>query len=68
VVSLPPEASGDTPYGSYSVKVETKPGEVVVKSRLSLKVTRILPARYPEFRRFCADVDAALSPRLLVSP
>jgi hypothetical protein len=68
VVSLPPEASGETPYGSYSIKVETKPGEVVVKSRLSLKVTRVAPAHYPEFKRFCADVDTALSPRLLVSP
>jgi hypothetical protein len=48
--------------------VETKPGEVVVKSRLSLTVTRVAPARYPEFKRFCADVDSALSPRLLVSP
>jgi hypothetical protein len=68
VVSLPPEASGDTPYGSYSVKVEAKPGEVMVKSRVSLKVTRVSPAQYPEFKRFCAEVDAALSPRLLVSP
>jgi hypothetical protein len=37
VVSAPPNARGDSPFGSYCVELE-QPGQVTVKSRLAVKV------------------------------
>jgi hypothetical protein len=68
VVSAPVPVEKTTPFGSYSVKVEQAHGEVVVKSKLSIKVPRILPADYQAWKRFCEEADSALSPRLLVKP
>jgi cellulose synthase operon protein C len=68
VASAPPNASADTPFGSYSVQVETQPGQVTVKSRLLLRTTRIRPADYAAWKKFCAAADQALSPRLVVGP
>jgi cellulose synthase operon protein C len=68
VVSAPVPVEKATPFGSYSVKVEQAHGEVIVKSKLSIKVPRILPADYQAWKRFCEEADSALSPRLLVKP
>ena len=68
VASAPPNASADTPFGSYSVQVEAQPGQVTVKSRLLLRTTRIRPAEYAAWKKFCAAADQALSPRLVVGP
>ncbi len=68
VVSAPPAASGDTRFGSYSVKVEQKNGQVTVKSRVAIKVNRVTPAEYAAWKKFCAEVDRALTPRLVVKP
>jgi tetratricopeptide (TPR) repeat protein/transglutaminase-like putative cysteine protease len=67
VVSAPPNVSKSTAFGSYSVKVEQKPGEVVVTSSLAVKASRIKPAEYSMWRQFCADADQAMAHRLIVS-
>jgi tetratricopeptide (TPR) repeat protein len=66
VLSGPENARGDGPFGSYSVEVENLGGKVIVRTKLSLKKTRILPADYTSFRQFCAEVDSALGKRLVV--
>ena len=68
VTSMPRAASADTKFGSYSVRVNLKPGQVVVTSHVSVKVSRVTPGQYAAWRRFCADADQALSPRLVVTP
>jgi hypothetical protein len=67
VISAPPNVSKRTPFGSYSVQVEHKPGEVVVTSRLSVEASRIEPREYPKWRQFCTDADQAMAHRLIVS-
>jgi tetratricopeptide (TPR) repeat protein/transglutaminase-like putative cysteine protease len=68
VVSGPVERSASTPFGSFSVKVEQGRGEVIVKSRLEVKVSRVEPSDYKAWKRFCEDADSAFSPRLMVKP
>jgi cellulose synthase operon protein C len=68
VVAGPPDARGSSRFGSYSVETTRDGKDVVVKSRLALDVTRVLPADYAAFRKFCQEVDQAMSHRLLVSP
>ncbi len=68
VVSAPPDVSGSTRFGSYSVKVEKQTGQVTVKSHLEVKVSRVTPSEYAAWKKFCAAVDRALTPRLVVKP
>jgi cellulose synthase operon protein C len=67
LLSAPAPARGESGFGSYSVSVEQQPGQVTVRSRLELKQSRIRPSEYDAWRKFCAEVDAALGPRLVVS-
>ncbi|HEY6727685.1 MAG TPA: DUF3857 and transglutaminase domain-containing protein, partial [Polyangiaceae bacterium] len=67
VVSAPPDVSHQSAFGAFSVKLEQKPGEVIVHSRLEVKATRIKPRDYNAWKKFCADADQALSPRLIVT-
>jgi tetratricopeptide (TPR) repeat protein len=68
VISAPENREGNSQFGSFSVKVEQAKGEIVVRSKLMVKVPRIEPADYQAWKRFCEDADSALSPRLLVKP
>jgi hypothetical protein len=68
VISAPDPARIDTPFGYYSLAIEVKPDRVSVKGRLGLRVPRVKPADYPAFKRFCEDVDRALSQRLVIEP
>jgi len=68
VVAGPPDARGSSRFGSYFVETTRDGKDVIVKSRLALDVTRVLPADYAAFRKFCQEVDQAMSHRLLVSP
>jgi hypothetical protein len=68
VVSSPPDAKGDGPFGSYSVSVERDATKVVVKSRLVVKVLNVPPEQYAAFKQFCADADSAMTPRLVLGP
>ena len=67
VVSEPPAVNKEDRFGAYSIAVERKPGEVVIKSRLELRATRIEPSQYSAWKRFCAEVDQAFSHRLIVT-
>jgi transglutaminase-like putative cysteine protease len=68
VVSAPPAAKGDGPFGSYTVSVDRDAGRVVVRTRLTLKTLVVTPDKYAAFKQFCADADAALTPRLILGP
>jgi hypothetical protein len=66
VVSAPESANGDSRFGWYSVTVEKQSDKVTVKSRVGLKVTRVVPKDYAAFKAFCAEADRALGARLVV--
>jgi transglutaminase-like putative cysteine protease len=68
VVAGPPDAQASSRFGSYAVQTTRDGKDVVVESRLSLDVTRVPPADYAAFRKFCQEVDQAMSHRLLVRP
>ena len=68
VMASPENRATTTPFGSYSVKVEQQKGEVIVRSKLRVLVSRVEPADYAAWKRFCEDADSAFSPRLLVKP
>jgi hypothetical protein len=66
VISAPRPVAEDSEFGSFSVEVEERGTNVEVRSRLTLKVTRVAPARYDEWKQFCARVDQAFRPRLVI--
>jgi hypothetical protein len=66
VLGLPKPEQGDSPFGQYSVEVSADSAEVRVHSRLALRVSRVSPSSYAEFRRFCQSVDAAFDQRLVL--
>jgi tetratricopeptide (TPR) repeat protein/transglutaminase-like putative cysteine protease len=68
LVSAPEDRSGSSAFGTYSVKVEQQKGEVVVRSKLQVKVSRVEPADYAAWKKFCEEADSAFSPRLTVKP
>jgi len=68
VVSLPDERANTSQFGAYSLKVEQAHGEVIVHSKLQVKVSRIEPVDYQAWKRFCEEADSAFSLRLLVKP
>lgn len=68
VESAPKSVQKSTPFGDFSVTYREQPGQVAVSSRVMLKKTRISPKEYPAWRSFCEQVDAAMSPRLVLKP
>lgn len=68
VLAAPASRQGTSAFGSYSVKVEQQKGEIIVKSKLLITASRILPKDYPAWKRFCEEADSAFNPRLLVKP
>lgn len=68
IVSAPEPSRADSRFGSYAVEVQKDKDKIIVKSRVSVKVSRIKPPDYPAWRRFCEEADRALSPRLVVHP
>lgn len=66
VLSSPPPKQVESVFGSASVRVETADGQIKVTGTLSLKVSRVTPKQYAAFRKFCADVDRAFEPRLVL--
>jgi len=63
---VPLPLSADTPFGSFSIKVEDNGGKVTVKSTLTLKKARIAPGEYQAWRAFCESVDRAFGQRVVV--
>jgi hypothetical protein len=68
VLTTPTDVHADGPFGAYSVKSELLPGKVVVRSRVTIRASTIPPDRYAAWRLFCAEVDAAFTPRLVMGP
>ncbi|MBN2192748.1 MAG: DUF3857 domain-containing protein [Polyangiaceae bacterium] len=66
VKSQPPDVSATSRFGEYSVATTRRGNEVTVTSHLAVTATRIAPADYAEWQRFCADVDRAFGPRLII--
>jgi cellulose synthase operon protein C len=66
VLRLPKAERAETQFGQYSVEASADASEVRVRSRLALKVSRVTPDRYAEFRRFCQGIDAAFDQRLVL--
>jgi hypothetical protein len=66
IASAPENVNVDGPFGSYSVAVQSERDQVVVTTRLAVKVDRVAPQDYAAWKRFCEAADRALSPRLVV--
>lgn len=66
LLSAPAASSGSTRFGSWSLTLSEQAGEITVKSRVELSVDQVSPRDYQEFRAFCAAIDTALTPRLVV--
>jgi hypothetical protein len=66
VVTAPEAASIVGPFGTFSLKVERQPGTFTARTKLSITATRITPKEYAAWRRFCGEVDRAMSPRLVI--
>jgi transglutaminase-like putative cysteine protease len=66
IVTAPEDASIVGPFGRFSVKVERQPGSFTARTKLALTATRITPKEYAGWRRFCGEVDRAMSPRLVI--
>jgi len=66
VKSLPEAMQGDTPFGAFSISAEAAQGKVVLKTRISIRTTRIKPADYAGWRAFCEAADRAFGQRLVV--
>jgi transglutaminase-like putative cysteine protease len=64
--SSPTSSKGSSPFGAYSVEVETGGGSIHVKTNVTLSKTRISVAEYPAFRAFCEEVDRSLGQRATV--
>jgi hypothetical protein len=56
----------ESPFGRLELTSEVSPTRAVVRVKLRLDKTRILPAEYPAFRTFCEEVDRALGERVVV--
>src|SRR5690606_32762875 len=65
---VPPNTTHDSRFGSFAVSVQQEGQTVVVTSSLSLKVDRVKPKDYADFRKFCVAADQALGHRLVVTP
>jgi tetratricopeptide (TPR) repeat protein len=53
-----------SPFGKLELVVEVRGTTLVARTSLRIDVPRVEAKEYPAFRKFCADVDAALSQRL----
>jgi tetratricopeptide (TPR) repeat protein len=67
VKTSPQSSRATSPFGSYELEVETTPGAIHVKTRVTLSKTRIGAAEYPAFRAWCEQVDRALGQRATVT-
>jgi hypothetical protein len=66
VISLPQKAAGTSPFGSYEVTSEADESKVTVRSKVALTAVTVPPEQYPAWKQFCAEVDSALTPRLVL--
>ena len=63
---LPEARTVEAPFGKFALAVEARAGEVVTTATLQIDRHRIAQADYAAFRKFCAEVDAAVAQELVV--
>jgi hypothetical protein len=68
VVSAPEAKSGKTEFGEYSLEVSRSDRETTIQTRIAMRTLKVAPAKYAAFRAFAADLDHALTQRLIVGP
>ena len=66
VFAAPHDVSIDSQFGNFWIRTESNAGKISVKTYVAFAAKRIKPQQYPAFRKFCADVDRALEPRLQI--
>jgi hypothetical protein len=66
VVRLPEARTVEAPFGRFTLTATQKGGTVEVVAALEVDRHRIAREDYAAFRRFCADVDAAIGQELVV--
>ena len=66
VFAGPRDISIDSQFGNFWVRTESAAGKISVKTYIAFTAKRIKPQEYPAFRKFCAEVDRALEPRLQI--
>jgi transglutaminase-like putative cysteine protease len=66
VKRLPEARSVEAPFGRFTLTATQKGGAVEVVAALEVDRHRIAREDYAAFRRFCADVDAAIGQELVV--
>jgi transglutaminase-like putative cysteine protease/tetratricopeptide (TPR) repeat protein len=59
VDSMPPDTVLQTPFGSASLHYRREGREVVVRTSVQFRQTRITPAEYDAFRDFCRQAERA---------
>jgi cellulose synthase operon protein C len=68
VVSAPASVHNQSEFGFYSIDVDEQPGQLVVRSRLGIRASRVRPAQYAAWRKFCGDADRVMSVPLILGP
>jgi len=66
VFAAPHDTSIDSKFGNFWIRTEVAAGKISVKTYVAFTIQRIKPGEYPAFRKFCAEVDRALEPRLQI--
>jgi hypothetical protein len=66
VKALPDGMHQETPFGTFAISAEQAPGKVTVKTKITFDRSRILPAEYAAFRKFCEGADSAFLQRLVI--
>jgi phosphotransferase system HPr-like phosphotransfer protein len=68
VRSAPMPTERKTEFGSYSITVESGGDRVTIRSRVAVGMREVKPADYAKWKTFCAEVDHAMSARLVIGP
>ncbi|MDB4971022.1 MAG: Cell division protein FtsK [Myxococcales bacterium] len=66
VKRLPEARTVEAPFGRFTLAAQHKGGAVVVEASLQVDRHRIAREDYGAFRKFCADVDAAIGQELVL--
>ncbi len=57
VITLPEASKIKTKFGSLAISYVAENGKISVKKKLTIDVVRVSKDEYPDFRRFCNEVD-----------
>jgi hypothetical protein len=65
---LPEARKLSTPFGQFELSVQQTGSTLVVKALLRVDRHRVSREEYPAFRRFCTEVDTAVTQELVIGP